>query len=243
MRTEVRPAFYAMSSAGGWRDYVTLLHPPYTVWHLSYVVLGSAAAPSVDAGRVAGTVLAFFLAVGLGAHALDELQGRPLRTAIPSELLVVIAVLSLIGALALGVIAAINISLWVIPFIVFGQFAVLSYNLELFQGRFHSDLWFGIAWGAFPALTGYWANAEGIDFEVIPLVLSCLILSLAQRTLSKQVRRLRRQAESADGGIEFRDGRVEKITISYLLAVPEKGLQLMSYSIVLLALGWLLVRV
>ena len=38
-----RPAFYALRG-GGWRDLVTLLHPPYTAWHLSYVALGAAAA-------------------------------------------------------------------------------------------------------------------------------------------------------------------------------------------------------
>ncbi len=242
MSAEVKPAFYAMS-AGGWRDYVTLLHPPYTIWHLSYVVLGAAATPSVHLDRVAGVALAFFLAVGLGAHALDEIQGRPLRTRISSGSLLGIAIVSLIGALTLGVVAAFSIRLWVIPIILFGEIAVVAYNLELFRGRFHTDIWFGITWGAFPALTGYWVNAEGLDFAVLPLCFACLMLSLAQRTLSKQVRVLRRQAEKADGRIEFREGRVEKITIPYLLAVPEKALQLMSYSIALLALGWLFVRV
>ena len=36
-----RPAFYALAP-GGWRDYVTLLHLPYTAWHLSYVAIGAA---------------------------------------------------------------------------------------------------------------------------------------------------------------------------------------------------------
>src|SRR5437899_2261109 len=48
----VAPAFYALK-AGGWRDYWTLLHPPYTVWHLPYVLLGAAFAPIPDP-RLAG---------------------------------------------------------------------------------------------------------------------------------------------------------------------------------------------
>ena len=40
--SEDRPAFYALAP-GGWRDWWTLLHPPYTLWHLSYVALGAAA--------------------------------------------------------------------------------------------------------------------------------------------------------------------------------------------------------
>ena len=70
-----RPAFYALRP-GGWRDYVTLLHPPYTAWHLSYVVVGGCLAAEVDWWTLGLTVLAFALAMGVGAHALDELDGR-----------------------------------------------------------------------------------------------------------------------------------------------------------------------
>lgn len=70
---EKRPAFYALRQ-GAWRDYLTLLHPPYTLWHLSYVVMGAAAAPVLRLDRLGLAALAFFLAVGLGAHALDELN-------------------------------------------------------------------------------------------------------------------------------------------------------------------------
>ena len=61
-----------------------LLHPPYTLWHLSYVAIGATLAPRFDGGRLVATLLAFFLAVGVCAHALDELHGRPLRTTIPA---------------------------------------------------------------------------------------------------------------------------------------------------------------
>src|SRR5436305_598864 len=74
-----RPAFYALRS-GGWRDLVTLLHPPYTAWHLSYVAIGAAAAPHIYANRLIAALAAFFLAVGISAHALDELHGHPLAT-------------------------------------------------------------------------------------------------------------------------------------------------------------------
>ena len=86
-----RPAFYALR-AGGWRDLVTLLHPPYTIWHLSFVALGAAAAPSVHANRLAAALGAFALAVGVSAHALDELNGRPLATRLSPTTLIVLAV-------------------------------------------------------------------------------------------------------------------------------------------------------
>ena len=77
-----RASFYALRP-GGWRDYVTLLHPPYTVWHLSYVAIGASLASQLDVSRLIWTSAAFFLAVGIAAHCLDELHDRPLCTAVP----------------------------------------------------------------------------------------------------------------------------------------------------------------
>src|SRR5580704_15111424 len=88
-RPESRPAFYA-ARPGGWRDWWTLLHPPYTAWHLSYVVIGACLAPHVSLSILFGTLLAFFFAVGLAAHALDELHGRPLGTTISNGGLVAV---------------------------------------------------------------------------------------------------------------------------------------------------------
>src|SRR5213595_1616683 len=96
-----RPAFYALRP-GRWRDLVTLLHPPYTAWHLSYVALGAAAAPVVHADRLAAALGAFFLAVGVSAHALDELQGRPLRTRVSRRFLIGLAGGGLLGAVGIG---------------------------------------------------------------------------------------------------------------------------------------------
>ncbi|TMC75055.1 MAG: methyltransferase domain-containing protein [Chloroflexi bacterium] len=104
-------AFYALRP-GGIRDYWTLLHPPYTLWHLSYVLLGAALAPMPDPRVVAGALLAFFLAVGVASHSFDELQGRPLGTQIPSGVLVALGTLALGGAVALGAVAAAQIGLW-----------------------------------------------------------------------------------------------------------------------------------
>src|ERR1700760_3867149 len=91
---ENRPAFYA-ARAGGWRDWWTLLHPPYTAWHLAYVVIGACLAPTVNLTILIATLLAFFCAVGLAAHSLDELNGRPLGTQIPNGALIAVTVVAL----------------------------------------------------------------------------------------------------------------------------------------------------
>ena len=186
-----RPAFYALES-GGWRDYWTLLHPPYTIWHLSYVAIGAALAPDLRLDRLGWALAAFFLALGIAAHALDELVGRPLRTRIPSRVLVLLAAVTLAGAVAIGIGAALAWGLWLLAFVVVGGFLVVAYNLELAGGRFHTDAWFALAWGAFPVLTGYFVEAQTLRAEALLAAAFATLLSLAQRRLSTPVRRLRR---------------------------------------------------
>jgi hypothetical protein len=187
-----RPAFYALRP-GGWRDYLTLLHPPYTLWHLSYVALGAGLAPHVKWGLLGWTELAFFLAMGIGAHALDELSGRPLQTRIPGGVLIALAALSIAGACAIGLVVASRSTWWLLAFIVCGAFIVVAYNVELFGGLFHGDLWFAGAWGAFPVLTAYFAAAQTLRVEALLAALFALLSSLAQRILSTPVRAARRQ--------------------------------------------------
>jgi hypothetical protein len=195
-RTAARPAFYALAP-GGWRDYVTLLHPPYTLWHLSYVALGAALAPRMDWALLGWTVLAFFLALGVGAHALDELNGRPLRTQIPGAVLVVLAVVSVAAATAIGLVVAAGRTWWLAIFVGAGAFIVVAYNLELWGGAFHTDVWFAVAWGGFPLLTAYFASAERIRAEAVAAAAFAVAASLAQRTLSTQVRAARRAGADA----------------------------------------------
>jgi hypothetical protein len=188
-----RPAFYALAP-GGWRDYVTLLHPPYTLWHLSYVAIGAALAPQMKWGLLGWTTLAFLLAMGIGAHALDELNGRPLRTRIPAALLVSLAVVSIAAACAIGLVVAARTTWWLTLFIAIGAFVVVAYNLELFGGVFHSNFWFATMWGAFPVLTAYFVSAERLRAEAVLAALFAVCASLAQRTLSTVVRAARREA-------------------------------------------------
>jgi hypothetical protein len=236
-----RPAFYALRG-GGWRDYVTLLHPPYTAWHLSYVAIGAAVAPRLDGVRLGASVLAFFLGVGLTAHCLDELHGRPLQTRISDRVLWTVALLALAGAVALGVLGAFKVSWWLLAFVAFGGFIVVAYNLELFRGAFHSDAWFAIAWGAFPALTAYFAQAAKLTVGAGLVSLACLFFSAAQRRLSTPVRRLRRSVVALEGRMVLRDGTEMAIDEAMLRATPEAALRILSLALPLLAGGMVAAR-
>jgi hypothetical protein len=237
-----RPAFYALRS-GGWRDLITLLHPPYTAWHLSYVAIGAAVAPHIYANRLIAAVGAFFLAVGISAHALDELHGRPLGTKLSRSTLIVLATVSLIGAVAIGIAGTIVVSPLIAPLVLAGAALVPAYNLELFGGRIHDDTWFALAWGGFPAFTGYFANALSIRPAGILITAACCLLSAAQRQLSTPVRRLRRNTTEVTGQQHLRDGTVAELTRASLSAPLEGALRALWLAVVLLALGMVAMRV
>ncbi len=237
----MRPSWYALDQ-GGWRDYVTLLHAPYTAWHLSYVVIGGCLAPVIAWGRLGAAVAAFALAVGVGAHALDELRGRPLRTRIPGAVLATLALVSIGAACAIGIAGAASFRPWLALLVPLGLFLVVAYNLELAGGRFHSDLWFGLAWGGFPVLCGYAAVAGEIRIEAVLAAAFAVLLSLAQRALSNRVRFVRRSVVAVRGELELLDGARETLDETQLIAAEERGLLLLVTATVVLAAALVALR-
>jgi ubiquinone/menaquinone biosynthesis C-methylase UbiE len=236
--SELGAAFYALRP-GGWRDYWTLLHPPYTLWLLSNALLGAAIAPAPDPRIVAGGILAFALAVGIAAHSFDELQGRPLSTRIPSNVLVALGTLALLAAVGLGIAALPLVGPGLLAFVAIGAALVLGYAFE--APAIHSDVGFALAWGAFPTLTLAYATGAP-PLPAIAVAAGAAFLSLAQRRLSTRVRAIRRRAVSVTGAVNFRDGTREPLDARSLIAAPEAGLRLLWPAIALLAIGLLAAR-
>jgi hypothetical protein len=236
-----RPAYYSVRP-GGWRDWWSILHPPYTAWHLSYVVIGASLAPHFDSVRLLATVLAFFAAVGIAAHALDERHGHPLRTHIPDGTLLAAAAAGLVAAVALGVAGLSSVGWVLLPFIVVGPILVVAYNLELFGGRVHTDFGFAAAWGAFPLLTGYVAQAGRLDAAAVIAALGAFALSYAQRSLSTPARLIRRHVTGVDGALSLDDGTLRQLDEDTLLAPLERALRWLSWAVLALALALVVAR-
>jgi hypothetical protein len=226
----VKPAFYALRP-GGWRDYVTLIHPPYTLWNLSYVVIGAALAPQWLPLRLGAGLVAFFLGLGVAAHALDELHGRPLATSIPSKVLWALALASLAGAVGIGIAAAIAWTPWLLVPVAFGGFMVCAYNLELFGGRFHGDWWLALSWAATPILAAYLAAAEQLTWEAIFAAAFGVLLIVAQRRLSTPIRAVRRRLPE-----------VEDTARAALIGGAEDALRAMTAAVVCLAVALVILR-
>jgi len=229
-----RPAFYALGR-GRLGDLLTLLHPPYTAWHLSYFALGAAIAPRLYVDRLLWGLAAFGLAVGVGAHALDELHDRPLDTGFSDRTLVALAGASILGALAIGVAGIITVSPALAPLVLAGGLFLPAYNLELLGGRFHSDLWFAIGWGAFPAFTGYFVDAERVALPGLLIAAGCLVMSVAQRRLSAPARELRRRTRAINGVRVRSDGTSEQLSLPGILAPLDGALAALSLAVVTIA--------
>jgi hypothetical protein len=207
------PAYYTALGRGWRRDVWAVLHPPYTAWHLSYAVIGASLAPRLSVFRLVATLLAFFLAVGIAAHSLDELNGRPLRTAIPSWVLKTAGVVGLAGAVFLGLAGVPVIGWGLLLFVALGVLFVFAYNLELLGGHMHGDFWFALSWGAY-----------------------------GQRALSTPARSLRRRTRSVSGMVTMTDGSELPLDEAALLRPLEKALRAFSWGVVALAAGLLASR-
>ena len=234
--TRSSPAFYARTGSR-MGDLVTLLHLPYTMWHLSYVAIGAAIAAQIDGVRLAGTLLAFAFGLGIGAHALDELHDRPLSTSLSPRTLRLLGWggLSVAGALAIA--ASVVISPVALAWGTLGVLLAAGYALE-WSFWLHSTVGFAIAWGAFPVLVGYWAQTESLSLAAVVVAAAAAVLSMAQRVLSTPARHVRRNVSDANAeiGEELWDR-------SMLLATWERPLQLLALAHVLLAIGLLLTHV
>ena len=241
MADRYRPAFYA-ARPGGWRDWWTILHPPYTAWHLSYLAIGAALAPRFNSARLAATILAFFFAVGVSAHAMDELWGRPLRTQISDTALKAAAGAGLLIAVGIGAVGLARVGLALLPFLVAGPLLVVAYNAELFGGLIHTDAGFAASWGAFPVLTAYVAQAGRLDAAPILAGMAAFAISTAQRALSTPTRQLRRRVVRVEGTLEMADGTTRPIDRASLLGPWEHALRALSWAMVALAVAMVVGR-
>ena len=241
MKLTIQPAYYARTGdlVG---DILTVLHLPYTAWHLSYVVFGAAVVGELDWTRLVGTLLAFFAGTGIAAHALDELNDRPLGTGLSDAALIGLAGVGFLVALAVTVAGVLLISPWVAAWAVVGFVLAAAYPLEWFGGRIHTNLGFGLAWGGFPVLVGAWAQAETLTAPIIGVALAATLLSLAQRALSTPARCVRREADDVVLEV-LRGDSQQRWSREELLATWESPLRLLAWSIVVLSVSLLLAQV
>jgi hypothetical protein len=209
---------------------------------LSYVLIGAALAPHFHLQRLLATLIAFGLAVGVGAHGLDELRGRPLGTAIASPVLAVVSAAAIAGAVALGALGIDEVGWGLAVFVVVGVVLVVGYNLELWGGRLHNSAVFALGWGSFPLVTAYYAQASTIRPAAVVAGAFAFGLSHAQRALSTEARDLRRRVVSVEGHALYADGTRRPLSRGSLLGPIEAALVALSWCTGALGVALVLAR-
>ena len=177
------------------RIAVGLLFLPYTGMVLSYTVMGSMIAEKISWDRVGAILLVYFLALGIGAHALDALGTRgtkPWGKVFSSRELLALAIGPLTIAYAIGIYYMVFYAplLWIIAMIE--GFFLLAYNLEWFGGRFHTDEWFVFSWGFLPVLAGYVLQTNSFSLSALALAVAAGLLSHVEITVSRPYKELKR---------------------------------------------------
>jgi hypothetical protein len=216
------------------RSFLGLLFLPYTGMVLAFLVLGAMLAPHIYWGRLIALEIIYFLALGVGAHALDALgsKGRkPWGAVFSRSQLWMLAAFSLISAYAIAIYYMIlYVPLLLLPALLEGFF-VFAYNMEWFGGRFHSDSWFAFSWGFMPAAAGYIMQTNSIFFEVLLVGTATSLFSLVEIKASRPYKLLKQRLNSLT--------EEEGLTMDRYEAIL-KGISL---GVILLTLGLLFRRV
>ncbi|MFH1486817.1 MAG: hypothetical protein ABIH46_12170 [Chloroflexota bacterium] len=232
----MRSAWYIIRSNHILARWFNTLHWPYSLLHLSFVVMGFGLAPTLHLERSLAVLIVFFLAMGVGAHALDLLTGDPLKLSIPRKQLQVAATVTIWAAAAIGVYYTVTLGLWwYFGLVGFGVFVVVAYNLELFRGFFHTDHWFAFSWGAFPFICGYLINHGTITTELVLGAIFCYAISRLQRILSTRARLVRRRVPQVQGWYLLDGEPSQKITRDWLIEPSEKALMWLCLAVPILA--------
>jgi hypothetical protein len=215
------------------RVVVGLLFLPYTGMVLSFAVIGSMLADPIYGDRVLAIVVIYFLGLGVAAHALDALGSKsvkPWGSVFSKRQLWLTAILSLGVAYLIAIYFMIRYVplLW---FVAIGEgFFVFAYNLEWFQGWFHTDKWFAFSWGFLPVLAGYIMQTNKISIEVLALAASMALFSIVEIKTSRPYKELKQRFHIL--------GEAEKC----LMARYEAILESISLGVILLGAGLLIWR-
>jgi hypothetical protein len=180
------------------RAFVGLLFLPYTGMVLAYTVMGAMLAPQVHWDRVGAMLVIYFLALGVGAHAFDALGSRaskPWGNVFSARQLWLLGIASLVAAYAIGAYYMILFAPLLWPIAIAEGFFLLAYNLEWFDGSFHTDGYFAFSWGALPVLAGYVMQTNAFSMPAVILAGAAALFSLVEIRASRPYKELRRRAD------------------------------------------------
>jgi hypothetical protein len=181
------------------RLWVGLLFLPYTGMVVSFTVIGAMLAETIFWERVGAIALIYFLGLGMAAHALDAIGGKgvkPWGEHFSKKQLWIVALASLIPAYGLGIYYIVTVTPNLALIAILEGFFLFAYNLEWFNGKFHTDGWFAFSWGCLPVLAGYLIQTNTISISSLFIAGSMGLLSLVEINASRPYKELKRSGKS-----------------------------------------------
>ena len=173
---------------------IGILFLPYTGMVVSFAAWGSLVV-DYSLERLVAICLLYFLALGISAHCLDALGSKTKPWGFLSKKkLWIISLITLSGAIIIGFHYAFLDSPLLIPIGIVEIFFLVSYNLELFNGKFHNNSSFVLSWGVLPVLAGTIIQINSITLESFALSGVAGILSYILIKTSRIYKNLKKQS-------------------------------------------------
>ncbi len=179
-----------------------MLHPPYTLMVLSFVVMGAAISPRFSIPVLLATLAAYFMGLGIGAHFLDQITGMGSRYVHhwSDRALWAWGLATLSGAVAIGVVGSLFVvGPALLALVTIQALCALGYPLApLFKGALHRDSVFAVSWGSLPFLTSYYSQSGTMAAPALLVAVALAAVAVVEIRISRISRRLRRIARERE---------------------------------------------
>jgi hypothetical protein len=180
------------------RAFIGMLFLPYTGMCISFTIIGSMLSESIAWDRVLSIFIIYFLALGVSAHAADNLGSKKIKpwgnyfSTFELRLMV-------IGGLSVSYMLGIYYIITFAPLLLFiaiiEGFFLFAYNFELFNGLFHNNFWFAVSWGALPLLAGFVIQTNSISVLSLISSIMAFFVAYTEIRISRKYKELKRNPQ------------------------------------------------
>ncbi len=180
------------------RAFIGMLFLPYTGMCISFTIIGSMLSESIAWDRVLSIFIIYFLALGVSAHAADNLGSKKIKpwgnyfSTFELRLMV-------IGGLSVSYILGIYYIITFAPLLliiaIIEGFFLFAYNFELFNGLFHNNFWFAVSWGGLPLLAGFVIQTNSISVLSLISSIMAFLVAYTEIRISRKYKELKRKPQ------------------------------------------------
>lgn len=200
------------------RIFVGMLFLPYTGMCISFSIVGSLLSPTtIMWDRIVAIVIIYFAALGISAHAADNMgsKKKPWGDLFSNLELLIMLVCGLVVAYAIGAYYIIFYVPLLLPIAILEGFFLFAYNYEIWNGFFHNNIWFAISWGSMPLLAGYVMQTNSISYVPLLISTAAFLISYIEIKLSRRYKEFRQNQDVVRS--EKLESKLKIISISTIL--------------------------